>query len=66
MTRNDPLIQEFIHLLDERLEEMERHLSTGKAASFEDYKRTTGVYRGIEIAKELLDEAFKTYNKDEE
>lgn len=65
MNRNDPLILEFINLLEERQDAMKNHLANNKATSFENYKHTAGIYRGIEIAKELLDEAFRTYNQDE-
>lgn len=66
MNRGDPLILHFISLLDGREEEMQQYLSTGSCTSYDDYMRITGLIRGVGIAKELLDEAFKTYNQDEE
>ena len=62
--KDSPLLAEWNHQLNERLDEMKDSLANGGCSSFESYKRIVGIIRGIEISKELMDEAIKLYNKD--
>lgn len=48
-----------------RLSEMTDYLRYGSAKDYDDYKRVTGVIRGINISLELLDEAIKRSLRDE-
>ena len=61
-----PLLQEFKHLVKERIKEVSDVLANGKCTSFEEYKKKTGQIQGLAQSLELMTQAIKTYTHDED
>jgi len=61
----EEVIKKFKKECAARLDEMNEHLSSGKATDMNDYKRIVGVIRGINISLELLSDIIKN-NEDED
>jgi hypothetical protein len=62
MDASDVLVQQ----LDEKVQQLQEAVSTGRAETFEEYKKTCGEIRGLLIARGyVLDLKQKMENSDE-
>ena len=62
--KDNPLLAEWNHQLEIRLDEMKSHLMNGSCKNHEEYKKITGIIKGIGISKELMEVAIKIYQND--
>lgn len=56
---NSPILQEYKHLIDERIEEIKTHLATAKCKSFDEYKLQCGKIDGLRLSKDIMRQAIK-------
>ena len=61
---NNPVLQEYYHLLDERAEEIKIHLATAKCKTFDEYKLNCGKIEGLDASKDILKQAIKNCSND--
>lgn len=51
--------------IDEKLRDIEADMALGKAADFEAYKFACGIYRGLLVAKGLIQDTEEKVNNDD-
>lgn len=64
------MIKEYARELIRRINEDILHkrdgLATGSCASFEDYKQTCGQIRGLELARQIIEDTLQNIEEDED
>lgn len=63
---NDPLLAYVRAKLEEEINVVASNLANGSVSSFDDYKRQTGMIKGMKLALTLLAEAEKHYLADDD
>lgn len=62
---DDPLIQAIRRGIQEKIADLGAGVAKGQCASFDDYKRRTGMINGLDMAALIIDEIVKGYGEEE-
>jgi len=61
MSKNETIYTYIIKKVQEEIDAVSDHLSSGRPNNFEEYQRLVGKIEGLSIATELLQEAEKRF-----
>jgi hypothetical protein len=64
MSKNETIYTYIIKKVQEEVDVVSDHLSSGRPNNFEEYQRLVGKIEGLSIARELLQEAEKRFIED--
>ena len=64
MSNNETVYTHIIKKVQEEIDVVSDHLSSGRLNNFEEYQRLGGKIEGLSIARELLQEAEKRFIED--
>lgn len=64
MSSNETFYTHIIKKVQEEIDAVTDHLSSGRPRNFEEYQRLVGKIEGLSIARELLQEAEKRFIED--
>ena len=64
MSKNETIYTYIIKKVQEEIDVVSDHLSSGRPNNFEEYQRLVGKIEGLSIARELLQEAEKRFIED--
>ena len=64
MSKNETIFTHTIKKIQEEIDAVSDHLSSGRPNNFEEYQRLVGKIEGLSIARELLQEAEKRFIED--
>tara|TARA_R110000824_G_scaffold378863_1_gene570501 strand:+ start:989 stop:1183 length:195 start_codon:yes stop_codon:yes gene_type:complete len=64
MSKNETIYTYIIKKVQEEIDVVSDHLSSGRLNNFEEYQRLVGKIEGLSIARELLQEAEKRFIED--
>ena len=64
MSKNETIYTYIIKKVQEEIDVVSDHLSSGRPNNFEEYQRLVGKIEGLSIATELLQEAEKRFIED--
>jgi len=64
MSRNETIYTPVIKKIQEEMDAVTDHLSSGRPNNFEEYQRLVGKIEGLSIARELLQETEKRFIDD--
>tara|TARA_R110001592_G_C13017865_1_gene737278 strand:+ start:833 stop:1027 length:195 start_codon:yes stop_codon:yes gene_type:complete len=64
MSNNETVYTHIIKKVQEEIDAISDHLSSGRPANFEEYQRLVGKIEGLSIARELLQEFEKRFIED--
>lgn len=59
----DAVLHEWRKRMDAEVSQKKEHVASGNYASLEEYKRACGIIQGMEIAKDLMNEAIDEFDK---
>ena len=64
MSKNETIYTYIIKKVQEEIDVVSDHLSSGRPNNFEEYQRLVGKIEGLSIARELLQEYEKRFIED--
>ena len=64
MSNNETVYTHIIKKVQEEIDAISDHLSSGRPSNFEEYQRLVGKIEGLSIARELLQESEKRFIED--
>jgi|TARA_X000001316_G_C905015_1_gene21975 hypothetical protein len=64
MSKNETIYTYIIKKVQEEIDVVSDHLSSGRPNNFEEYQRLVGKIEGLSISRELLQEAEKRFIED--
>ena len=64
MSRNETIYTPIIKKIQEEMDAVTDHLSSGRPSNFEEYQRLVGKMEGLSIARELLQDTEKKFIDD--
>ena len=64
MSKNETIYTYIIKKVQEEVDVVSDHLSSGRPNNFEEYQRLVGKIEGLSISRELLQEAEKRFIED--
>jgi hypothetical protein len=64
MSKNETIYTYIIKKVQEEIDVVSDHLSSGRLNNFEEYQRLVGKIEGLSISRELLQEAEKRFIED--
>ena len=64
MSNNETVYTHIIKKVQEEIDAISDHLSSGRPTNFEEYQRLVGKIEGLSIARELLQEFEKRFIED--
>ena len=64
MSKNETIYTYIIKKVQEEIDVVSDHLSSGRPNNYEEYQRLVGKIEGLSISRELLQEAEKRFIED--
>lgn len=64
MSKNETIYTYIIKKVQEEIDAVSDHISSGRPSNFEEYQRLVGKIEGLSIATELLQESEKRFIED--
>jgi len=64
MSSNETIYTHIIKKVQEEIDAVSNHISSGRPNNFEEYQRLVGKIQGLSIAQDMLQEAEKRFIED--
>jgi|TARA_B100000900_G_C20536930_1_gene698791 hypothetical protein len=64
MSSNETIYTHIIKKVQEEIDAVSNHISSGRPNNFEEYQRLVGKIQGMSIAQDMLQEAEKRFIED--